>query len=118
MNFSKCIRFAACLATLGLLNALGWSQSYPPAFSRTASYASGDQVQAAGNIYRAITAVSPNPSGNPTGDPVHWELYYVRANTTLLIPSTFPDLATAWRFIQNATIAGGNVVRLYFDGTT
>jgi len=96
-----------------LLSALGVAQSNPPVFSTTTSYQKGAEIQYAGNTFRALNAVSAS-SNLPTTDYNDWELYFVRADTTLMIgPSqTFPDIPTAWTYLLNATIADGAYVHM------
>lgn len=87
------------------------AQSYPPAWNSSASYATGDQVQIAGNVYRAI---GPGINHNPATAYASWELHEVRANTTLMIGigQTFPSTVVAWKYIQNAAIDQGAYVHL------
>jgi hypothetical protein len=76
-------------------------------WNATSHYAIGDQVQLGGNIYRAIAAITAT---NPSTDYAHWELNYVRANTTLIIGvgQTFPTLTAAWTYAINARVADGS----------
>jgi hypothetical protein len=100
------------LATL-LFAAFGTAQTYPPAWSTTATYVVGDQVQLFGNVIRAV-----KPSA-VKGKFVYanWELWDVRANTTVLIGvgQTFPTLAAAWTYVQNARVAEGVYLHLYIS---
>jgi hypothetical protein len=100
------------LATLAFA-AFGMAQTYPPAWSTTATYVIGDQVQLFGNVIRAV-----KPSA-VKGKFVYanWELWDVRANTTVLIGigQTFPTLAAAWTYVQNARVAEGVYLHLYIS---
>jgi len=106
----------AILTLLLGLTVAASAQSYPPAWSSSATYAIGDQVQVSGNIYRATETVSAG-GVSPAINYEHWELYYVRANTTLIIGKgqTFPTLHTAWIFLENARIAESASVKLYIS---
>jgi hypothetical protein len=68
------LRSFCFLSALALLS-VARAQSYPPAWNSAAHYAIGDQVQAAGNVYRAIKAVSS--AVNPAADYTDWELSLV-----------------------------------------
>jgi hypothetical protein len=100
------------LATLAFA-AFGMAQTYPPAWSTTATYVIGDQVQLFGNVIRAV-----KPSA-VKGKFVYanWELWDVRANTTVLIGvgQTFPTLTAAWTYVQNARVAEGVYLHLYIS---
>ena len=114
---AKC--YVMTMATMALLFSLvsvGTAQTSPPAWSATATYSIGDQAQMNGNIYRAIKAVG-TAGLKPTVAYRYWELYYVRANTTLVIGvgQTFPDLVSAWNYGLNATIAGSAALTLYIS---
>jgi hypothetical protein len=108
------LRWSLLLALLSACH-LARAQSYPPAWSGAASYVIGDQAQASGNVYRCIKAVSSTTG--PTSDYAHWELYFVRANTTLTIgvQETFPSLASAWTYAQNAKVADGAYLHFYIS---
>ncbi|HEY3782876.1 MAG TPA: hypothetical protein VGL56_17465 [Fimbriimonadaceae bacterium] len=96
--------FCVAALTLALPCALQ-AQSYPPAWSSTAHYANGDLVTYTGNYYRAIATI-PGSTKLPTADYPHWELYNARVSTTIPIgvDQAFPDLATAWKYTQNAQV--------------
>ena len=85
---------------------LSRAQSFPPAWSSTATYAAGDTVQYGGNWYRAVVPLS---AGGPYPAAAYdkWELNYVRSNTTLTIGAHqgFANLVYAWQFARNARIA-------------
>jgi len=91
---------------------VGATQTYPPAWHSTSTYAIGDQVQLNGNVLRATHAV---PAGGFKYD--DWELWDVRANTTLLIGTgqTFGSLAAAWSYAQNARVTDGAYLHFYID---
>jgi len=93
--------------------ASGLCQSYPPEFATSQAYAKGDQVQYAGNTFRALGPVSPS-SNYPTKDYSDWEMIYVRANTSLIIgtANSFPTLQIAWNYIQNTKVADGAYLHL------
>lgn len=93
------------------------AQSFPPAFSKTASYAAGDIVQYGGNWYRAMKALSAN-GPYPASAYGDWELNYVRSNTTLVIGvgQPFANLVYAWQFGRNARIA--DAAYLHFSIST
>jgi len=99
--------------TLLTLAVIGEAQSYPPAWSNTATYVAGDQVQLFGNVIRAV-----KPSTVP-GKFVYtnWELWEVRANTTVMVGTgqTFPTLEAAWTYAQNARVAEGAYLHLYIS---
>jgi hypothetical protein len=105
----------AIIAFLGL-PALGRAQSYPPAWNTTAHYAIGDQVQENGNIYRAIRAVT-STGVDPAKYYTYWELYDVRANTTLFIGSqeTFPTFLLAWNYAVNCRISPAVYLHFYIS---
>jgi hypothetical protein len=67
------------------------------------------------NIYRSLC---PTKGYDPTTDRgKNWELAIANANTTLHVPSRFTTFATAWAFLQNATIGQGRLVTIKFaDG--
>ncbi len=102
-------------AFLTLLASAAWCQSYPPVWNPLAHYASGDQVQLSGNVYRAVKAVSNGLS--PASDYSDWELNFVRANTTLMIGvnQPFPTLAAAWTYALNARVADGAYLHFYIS---
>ncbi len=106
-----------CLAALALA-AISSAQSYPPAWSSRATYASGDQVQTGGNIYRAIKAVTANQS-SPATNSASWQLSQVLSNTTLMIGvnQTFPTLVAAWNYAINARVADGVYLHFYIATT-
>jgi hypothetical protein len=114
MNLKLSMRlklFGLALLVLSLWNAAN-AQSYPPAWSSANHYAVGDQAQVSGNVVRCISPVTPGGFKYS-----QWELWQVRANTTLLVGpgQTFPILTTAWAYAQNARIAGGVYLHIYFD---
>jgi len=107
------IRRAALFLLLAFaLASLTSAQSYPPAWSSSASYAIGDQVQLNGNVLRATHAVTP---GGFKYD--EWELWEVRANTTLMVGvgQTFTSLVTAWNYAHNARIADVAFLHFYIS---
>jgi hypothetical protein len=108
------LRWSLLLALLSACH-LARAQSYPPAWSGAASYVIGDQTQASGNVYRCIKAVAFGLS--PAQDYTNWELYYVRANTTLTIGALqpFPSLKAAWTYAQNAKVADGAYLHFYMS---
>ncbi len=89
------------------------AQSFPPAWTSSATYAAGDIVQYGGNWYRAMTALS---AGEPYPAAAYgkWELNFVRSNTTLTIGSgqAFANLVYAWQFARNARIADAAYLHL------
>ncbi len=89
------------------------AQSFPPAFSKTATYAAGDIVQYGGNWYRAMNA-RPANGPYPASAYGYWELNYVRSNTTLTIGDGqgFANLVYAWQFARNARIADAAYLHL------
>ncbi len=93
------------------------AQSFPPAFSKTGSYAAGDVVQYGGNWYRAMKALSAN-GPYPASAYGDWELNFVRSNTTLVIGvgQPFANLVYAWQFARNARIA--DAAYLHFSIST
>jgi hypothetical protein len=102
-----CNRLALVLTVLALLCQASFAQTkFPPAWVNTATYAPGDLVTDYGNIYRCEVAVT-KPYLDPSKTYQSWEMFYVRSNTTILIGvgQAFPDLATAWKYVQNARIA-------------
>jgi hypothetical protein len=111
-NLKKLRLASVALATL-LIAATASAQTYPPAWSTTATYVVGDQVQLFGNVIRAV-----RPS-TVAGRFVYanWELWDVRANTTVLIGvgQTFPTLTAAWTYVQNARVADGVYLHLYIS---
>jgi hypothetical protein len=104
-------------ALAALLPAALQAQSYPPAWKSTGTYAIGDLAQENGNVYRAIRAVTA-PNLDPAKYYTYWELYDVRANTTLLIgpEETFPTLVLAWNYALNGRISPA--VYLHFQIST
>lgn len=82
------------------------AQSFPPAWSSTATYAAGDIVQYGGNWYRAMKALSAH-GPYPAAAYGEWELNFIRSNTTLTVGNggAFPNLVYAWQFARNARIA-------------
>jgi hypothetical protein len=106
---------SAFIALLLIAITLAHAQACPPAFSGSARYAIGDQVQANGNLYRAIKAVSNG--NNPSSDYTDWELNLVRSNTTLTIGAgqTFPTLTSAWNYALNAKVADGAYLHFYIS---
>jgi len=102
---------AACLAIMAC-SSPSRAQTYPPAFSTSASYAIGDQVQLNGNVLRATHAVTPG--GFKYDD---WELWEVRANTVLVVgvSQTFTTLPLAWAYVKNARIADGAYLHVYIS---
>lgn len=110
-----CVMAAVLLAAA--LPAISKAQSFPPAWSSSATYAAGDIVQYGGNWYRAMKALNsagPYPAA-AYGD---WELNYVRSNTTLLVGAkqSFANLQYAWQFARNARIA--DAAYLHFNIVT
>jgi hypothetical protein len=108
--------FGALLLALLFTPFRASAQSYPPAWSATATYSVGDQVQLNGNIYRAIKAVT-TPNLTPSTFYTYWELYNVRSNTTLLIGADepFANLQVAWNNILSAKISDGVYLHLYIS---
>jgi hypothetical protein len=106
------------LFALGLLlltlPSQGRAQSYPPAWKSTSTYAVGDLVQENGNVYRAIKAVTI-ANQDPAKIFTDWELYDVRANTTLFIgpDETFTTFLAAWNYALNARISPAVYLHLY-----
>ncbi len=119
-RWRKASRLALALSALVvfiLVPGAGRAQSNPPAWSSSAVYAVGDQVQTGGNVYRAITKIS-SPSGtSPAVDYTHWQLSQVLSNTTLLIGGgqTFPNLVTAWTYALYARVADGVYLHFYIS---
>jgi hypothetical protein len=116
---ANCLRFFALITVIALLLAApkrSEAQSYPPAWSATATYAVGDTVQLNGNWYRAIKAVS-TPNLTPTTYFDYWELSFVRSNTTLFIgeKEPFSTLLEAWDNVLEARIADGVYLHLYIS---
>lgn len=101
-----------CLAVL-LVPSHSNAQSFPPAWSTSATYAAGDIVQYGGNWYRAMTALA---AGGPYPAAAYgkWELNYVRSNTTLTIGAkqSFANIVYAWQFARNARIADAAYLHL------
>jgi len=106
-SLSICAALAICAAPT-----LSRAQSFPPAWKSTSTYAIGDQVQLNGNVLRATHAVA---TGSFKYD--EWELWEVRANTTLMIGvgQTFTNLASAWAYVENARIADASFLHLYIS---
>lgn len=96
---------------LGAMTAV--AQSFPPAWSSSASYAAGDTVEYGGNWYRAMVAQS---AGGPYPAAAYgkWELNFIRSNTTLTIGpgQGFANLVYAWQFARNARIADAAYLHL------
>jgi hypothetical protein len=111
-NLKKLRLTFLAVATL-LIAATAGAQTYPPAWSTTATYVVGDQVQLFGNVIRAV-----KPS-TVKGKFVYanWELWDVRANTTVMIGvgQTFPTLTAAWTYVQDARVAEGVYLHLYIS---
>jgi hypothetical protein len=109
-----CLILAICLL-VGSSEAR--AQSYPPAWSSSSKYAVGDVVQAGGNWYRAIKAITTPPGTSPTTDYTDWQLNVVLANTTLMIgkSQTFPTLTAAWDYVLYARVADGVYLHLYIS---
>jgi hypothetical protein len=109
MKFHLVLLATVCL----LFSADTWAQSFPPAFSKTATYAAGDIVQYGGNWYRAMNA-RPADGPYPASAYGYWELNYVRSNTTLTIGDGqgFANLVYAWQFARNARIADAAYLHL------
>jgi hypothetical protein len=103
---------AAAIAVLSL-SSQSSAQSFPPAWSTTASYAAGDIVQYGGNWFRSMKAQTPNTL-SPATTYTNWELNYVRSSTTLAVgvKQAFPLLINAWTFAHNARIADGAYLHL------
>jgi hypothetical protein len=97
-------------------NAWGSAQSFPPEWSSSATFTAGDQVQLAGNIYRAIKATASGQAP-PTSNAADWELNFVRNNTTITIGvgQTFGTLTAAWNYVLNARVADGAYLHLYIS---
>jgi hypothetical protein len=93
------------------------AQSYPPAWTSASAYAVGDQVQEGGNVYRAITKISPLQGASPPVDYSHWQLSQVLSNTTLMIGTgqVFPSLAAAWTYALYARISDGVYLHFYIS---
>lgn len=104
------LRLSFLLMLVGAVTAVwpstGIAQTFPPTWSSTSSYATGDIVLYQGNWYQATTAVASGGAA-PSGNYNKWELNYVRANTTLAIGAkeTFTTFQTAWQFAENCRIA-------------
>ncbi len=115
-HFQPCQLLFAILGLIMGLTAGSQAQTNPPLWSSSASYAAGDQVQMNGNIYRAISTISPSAT-SPVANYQQWELFYVRANTTLIIGKgqNFPTLHAAWVFLENARVAETASVKLYIS---
>jgi len=96
-----------------LLSFASYAQSYPPAWSNTATYATGDQVQLNGNVLRAI-----RPDTTP-GKFIYanWELFEVRSNTTVMVGvgQTFTTLPAAWTYLENARVCDGAYLHIYIS---
>jgi len=112
-QLSQWMRSAVVAIALFPIVVVAQAQSYPPAWSKTATYAAGDEVQLNGNIVRALKPVTV------AGKYVYanWELVEVLANTTVLIGAgqTFTTLPAAWTYIQNARVADGVFLHLYIS---
>ena len=104
---------AVCLTSCSLVHA----QTFPPAWTSTATYAPGDIVQYGGNWYRAMKAL-PVSGPYPASAYGSWELNFVRSNTTLTIGAGqgFANLTYAWTFAHNARIA--DAAYLHFNIVT
>jgi len=105
--------FQLCFTSLGLalmLSSQASAQSYPPAWSSSASYSIGDQVQLAGNVLRATHAMSAGSFRYS-----YWELWEVRANTNIMvgIGGQFTTLASAWNYAANVRVAQGAYLHLF-----
>jgi hypothetical protein len=109
------------LGTLALvmllsISSLAQAQSYPPAWSANATYATGDLVQLSGNTFKAIQPVT-TPGANPTSNYHYWQLNQVQSNTTLMIGAgeTFPTINIAWTYAWNAKVADGVYLHFYIS---
>ncbi len=115
MNFNVNVQPIGLLATLAcsLIATRASAQSYPPVWTNTSSYVSGDMVTDYGNVYRCIKPVISHYL-DPSKTYANWELYYVRSSTSVLIGQgqPFPDLATAWTYAKNCHIAEGAYLHL------
>ncbi len=112
-SFLRLLRLGSFLFLLSAIPNLARAQSFPPAWSSSASFAAGDIVQYGGNWYRAMTALSAD-GPYPASAYGKWELNYVRSNTTLAIGAgqAFANLAYAWQFARNARIADAAYLHL------
>jgi hypothetical protein len=106
------------LAVISMLSLSGhsFSQSYPPAWSVSGTYAVGDLVQKNGNTFKAIKAVTL-AGPDPTTRYDYWQLNQVQSNTVLMIGAgqTFQTLNIAWTYAWNARIADGAYLHFYID---
>lgn len=109
----KALVLAIVFIATALWPAAANAQSFPPAWTSTASYSAGDIVQYGGNWYRAMRALSP-AGPYPANAYGFWELNYVRSNTTLTIGNRqgFANLVYAWQFARNARIADAAYLHL------
>jgi len=107
------LALAALCSLAATLSTTSLAQSYPPAWSNTATYSVGDQVQLNGNVLRAVVA-TPAPGSFIYS---RWELWDVRANTTFMVGvgQTFTNLLTAWNYVHNARVADGAYLHLYIS---
>ncbi len=107
---------AVAALAICFMPALSRAQSFPPAWSASATYSAGDLVQEGGNTYRAIKAV-PITNLDPAKYYTYWELNYVRSNTTLLIGQgePFATFSAAWNSILNCRVADGVYLHLYIS---
>jgi hypothetical protein len=111
--FFRLLKLGSCLFLLSAIPSLARAQSFPPAWSSSATYTAGDIVQYGGNWYRAMIALS---AGGPYPAAAYgkWELNFVRSNTTLTIGAKqgFANLVYAWQFARNARIADAAYLHL------
>ncbi len=91
---------------IGLCQVAHAQTEFPPAYNNQAHYAVGDLVTDYGNIYRCEVTVT-KPYLDPSKTYSHWELFYVRNNTTIPvgIGQTFPTLTIAWNYVRNCRVA-------------
>jgi hypothetical protein len=99
---------------LCLLSPKAYTQTVPPAWNGTATYAVGDLVTYEGNTYRCLRPITTH-NVYPTQYYTWWEPYYVRTALTIYIGTRMPlpTLAAAWTYIQNARIANAGSIKLY-----
>jgi len=111
-NLVRNLTLAALCSLAAAFSTKALAQSYPPAWSSSSAYAAGDQVQLNGNVLRAVI---PSTAGSFIYS--HWELWDVRANTTLMVGvgQTFTNLLTAWNYVHNARVTDGAYLHLYIS---
>ncbi len=112
-RFLKTIRaISAALAVLTMASAAR-AQTVPPVWNNVGSYSPGDMVTDYGNVYRCLKPVTTHYL-DPSKSYAYWQLFYVRNNTTIVIGvnQPFPDLATAWTYVENCSVAEGVYLHL------